>query len=82
METKSKIMIDKKRITEHPNYQNEMIRHYARCDVEEEREDEEKDEKKRKGRRNALVTSAIYLGLLYVLYLAANQLTGFQLFDH
>ncbi|MCL6459190.1 MAG: hypothetical protein K6T85_14385 [Gorillibacterium sp.] len=66
---------------EHPTYQLEIIRHNAQWDVKEEREDIEKDEKKRKGRRNAVVTTAIYLGLLYVLYLAAHQFSGFKLFS-
>ena len=68
-------------IKEHPEYKLEVIRQNAQCDVKEEREDLDKDEKKRKDRRNALVTTAIYLGFIYILYLAANQFTGFKLFS-
>lgn len=61
-------------------YEEAIIRENARWDVKDEREDMEKDEKKQKDRRNAVVTSAIYLALLYILYLAARQFANFSLF--
>lgn len=61
-------------------YEDAKVRENARWDVKEEREDLEKDEKKQKDRRNAVVTSALYLALLYILYLAAHQFADFRLF--
>jgi hypothetical protein len=61
-------------------YEEAKIRENARWDVKDEREDIEKDEKKQKDRRNAVVTSALYLALLYILYLAAHQFANFSLF--